>query len=418
MMLLALVLLFLAIVSARMRPSEVDALWWLYEATSGAAWVDNTGWNPTTDPCRKFEAPVPYRWDSGATVPFQPGALYTPTPWYGVGCVDPCDDYLDGPGCAVGRATLLELRANGLSGNIAGWSSVGQLANLTILDLSNNSLAGSLPTQIGRLNNVHTITFWQNSLSGALPSELGTVNSNGAPFELKELSFSDNSFTGALPTELGLQTALQSLDVSNNSMTGYLPSELGLLTGAEVVYVQSNSLSGTLPPTLGDIAALRYLRFETNSLSGALPTEIGRLGELLNLYAHANSLSGTLPTQVGGLRVNNVLTLNDNSISGTLPSELGQMNLLETLDLYANQFTGDPPDALANLVNLKKLYLQNEQLLPVRLFYCQQRIPNVGKYSWRIVREEYHKMMNAVCPAPFDTAGAFASLSELLGDDG
>ena len=192
-----------------MRPSEVNALWWLYEATSGAAWADNSGWNPNTDPCRRFEAPVPYRWDSDATVPFQPGVLYEPTPWHGVGCIDPCDDYLDWSNCAVGRATLLDLSGNGLSGNIGGWSAVGQLANLTLLDLSENSLVGSLPTQLGRINCVEYVVFWQNSLSGALPTELGALNNNGAPFALKQLHLSDNSFSGSLPTELGLHALLQ-----------------------------------------------------------------------------------------------------------------------------------------------------------------------------------------------------------------
>ena len=81
------------------------------------------------------------------------------------------------------------------------------------------------------------------------------------------------------------------------------------------------------------------------------------------------------------------------------------------------QFTGDAPATLAELANLRLLYLQNEQLRPLRQFYCQQRLPNVGKYSYRIVREEYHRMMTSLCPQPYDTATAFLTLSELGNDD-
>ena len=197
---------------------------------------------------------------------------------------------------------------------------------------------------------------------------------------------------------------------------------------------------------------------------------------------------------MGNLRLLRTLTLNDNSISGSLPSELGSLKALESLDLYANAFTGDVPSTLAGLANLHLLYLQNEQLRPLRQFYCQQRIPNVGKYSYRQVatapsayhppltptprthmraqtlsvytqpysapfflphlwlngltglvykrawgmpmrvhhtcslhvrylfatcvqvREEYHRMMTTVCPAPYSTEQAFASLSDIGGD--
>ena len=75
---------------------------------------------------------------------------------------------------------------------------------------------------------------------------------------------------------------------------------------------------------------------------------------------------------------------------------------------------GDVPPGIQNLTNLKELYLQNEHLTPVRQRYCRQRIPNVGKYSWRLVREEYHKMMSIYCPDDQmrDTVDTFSALPE------
>ena len=44
--------------------------------------------------------------------------------------------------------------------------------------------------------------------------------------------------------------------------------------------------------------------------------------------------------------------------------------------------------------------------------FCGQRIPNNGKYNWRIVRDEYHQMMGLHCPEGVihDTAFTFNSL--------
>ena len=103
-------LLFFTCYFARVRPVEKNALWWLYEATAGTSWLENTNWNPNTDPCRKFSSPVPYRFDLPQTTPFQSGAQFDATPWFGVGCIDPCDDYLDGEACSAGRVTALKLR--------------------------------------------------------------------------------------------------------------------------------------------------------------------------------------------------------------------------------------------------------------------------------------------------------------------
>ena len=52
---------------------------------------------------------------------------------------------------------------------------------------------------------------------------------------------------------------------------------------------------------------------------------------------------------------------------------------------------GAVPANISLLTNLKELYLDNEHLTPIRQRFCRTRIPNVGKYSWRIMREEYRQ---------------------------
>lgn len=93
----------------RVRPAERDALWALYQATGGADWTNKENWNLTSDPCRKHAAPVPHR--TFAPEPFDETATFAATPWFGVGCIDPCDDNLDGENCTAGRVVSLKLRA-------------------------------------------------------------------------------------------------------------------------------------------------------------------------------------------------------------------------------------------------------------------------------------------------------------------
>ena len=451
---------------ARVRPSEAGALWALYEAGGGAQWTNNEHWNVHSDPCRKFEAPVPNRFNDMRSELFSvwhvlptqpapcpaapplkycrvdsrwcagPGARFPATPWFGVGCMDPCDDYLDGEGCTAGRVSSLRLGDNNLNGTLTAWQTVGEMANISFFDLSYNRLSGTLPSQLGRLNNVEVITVRDNQLRGLLPAEIAHVNSNGGG-HLREFTLANNALSGTLPAALGRHTlSLESLDVHGNHLSGTLPAALGNMTQLQVLFLHNNSFSGTLPASFGvpgvgggGLPRLRYFdAVGLSGLSGTLPTEIGLLGyderfsvEALRANLHTLRLSscafsGTLPTQIGRLTELRTLRIDDNQLSGSLPTELGQLTKLETLDVYDNQWEGDMPSELAQLINLRLLYLPNEQLKPLRLHYCQQRLPSLGKYSYRLVREEYLAFSAAVCPEPYDTLTAFGTLSQLTGD--
>lgn len=123
-----------------------------------------------------------------------------------------------------------------------------------------------------------------------------------------------------------------------------------------------------------------------------------------------NRLDVALPDELGDAILLQDLRLQDNLLPGTIPATIGNLVRLRYLDLYNNRMVGDVPPGIANLTNLKELYLQNEHLTPVRQFYCRQRIPNVGKFSWRMMREEYHHMTAVVCDNMHDVDFTFNSL--------
>ena len=90
---LAFVVLLFAPAVGRIRTPDLDALLELFKFMGGMHWDRNEGWDPEgqTDPCNFDEH------------------------WFGVGCIDPCDIYRDGPACAFGRITALNLRDNNLT---------------------------------------------------------------------------------------------------------------------------------------------------------------------------------------------------------------------------------------------------------------------------------------------------------------
>ena len=447
----------------------------LYEELDGANWVNNRNWNTTSGTSAQNKANDPCDPDKR---------------WFGVGFIDPCERYLDdiigegpqmdfliqtrglGQGCFAGRITSLNLRRNGLSGNLS-IPELGDLENITYVDLAWNAIGGSIPTEIGRWNNIEVISLASNSIVGALPTELGTLNSGGPakgvgcgiddpcplgyPMRLTELTLQYNQFEGPIPSELGQLVDLKMLDLSHNNLTSSIPVQLGQLSNLQVLHAAENQLNGSLPSGFFyNLTELRYLMLQRNSLTGGVPTEVGRLVKIADFHMYENRLDEPLPDEIGDMTVLQDLRLQDNLITGPIPETIGKLFRLRYLDLYNNQMSGDVPAGIANLTNLNELYLQNEHLTPVRqkvrdhrgcpgstsrvpcrgpssrasacrglltscashvvptrplaVQFCRQRIPNVGKYSWRIMREEYRQWTSVLCDNMHSVEYTFNSL--------
>ena len=416
----------LPLVHSGMRRADRAALVQLFRLLGGPYWTHNEGWDPDggTDPCDMN------------------------TRWRGVGCIDPCDFYRDGADCAFGRVTALNLRDNNLTGSITNWTGIGDLHNLTYLDMSLNAISGSLPAEIGQIQNIEIISLSFNKLDGQLPTTLGNINSNGNA-KLEEITLHRNNITGSLPTEIGRLTDLVMLNVGLNRMTGSIPTQLTNLTALQVFYAHGMSLEGTIPEDIGAMTALRYLNFSENNISGTLPPSVGNLGMLNDLSLFENRLSGSLPLELGNIAPLRNLRMQNNMLNGNFTefTTLGNLRSLVTLDLYENAMVGDVPASLQNLTSLQYLYVDNQHLRPVRQRYCGQRIPNNGKYNcacghtpietqrpvhlsrltirvaqlmasanasfpWTgiIVRHDYVQMTSMVCENMHDTNFAFNSL--------
>ena len=162
-----------------------------------------------------------------------------------------------------------------------------------------------------------------------------------------ELDLLNNGLVGSIPSDIQQLSALQVLNLGNdpdeevnNELTGPIPAELGQLTALVTLGLYQNKLSGQIPAELGQLGTLNYLWLDQNELSGPIPAELGQLGELVGLLLNENELSGAIPAELGQLGALTTLYLGKNQLSGPIPAELGQLGTLAELHLGENQLTG------------------------------------------------------------------------------
>ena len=84
-----------------------------------------------------------------------------------------------------------------------------------------------------------------NYLTGTIPSTLGNLT------QLTRLDLYDNQLNGTIPSTLGKLTQLKFLSLNGNQLDGTIPSSLGQLTQLNFLYLHNNTqLSGTIPSVL------------------------------------------------------------------------------------------------------------------------------------------------------------------------
>ncbi|WCJ26972.1 STRUBBELIG-receptor family 1 [Euphorbia peplus] len=157
--------------------------------------------------------------------------------WVAVGG-DPCVDNWEGVNCVMMNITSLNLSGKNLSGTLD--DNVGLFASIIDIDLSNNSIGGTIPSVL--------------------------------PPTLLNLSLNKNNLSGEIPDAFELMTSLTNLDVSDNKLSGQLPPSFGNLSSLNSLQLQNNTLTGVLD-VLQDIPLLD-LNVENNLFSGPIPVKM------------------------------------------------------------------------------------------------------------------------------------------------
>jgi hypothetical protein len=119
---------------------------------------------------------------------------------------------------------------------------IGALSNLELLDLSSNNLSGSIQGSIEHCLKLRFLKLSHNNFKGNIPTELGVVLS------LQDLlDLSDNSFVGPIPSQLSGLSMLESLNLSRNELNGSIPASFKSMESLTSIDVSYNELEGPVP---------------------------------------------------------------------------------------------------------------------------------------------------------------------------
>ena len=267
---------------------------------------------------------------------------------------DPCVNAWYGVVCGIGVITEINLKENILIGSIP--SDLGNLSNLTELFLNDNQLTGVIPPELSGLMALEMLELSGNQLTGTIPSELIALT------QLKFMFLKENLLNGSFPAFIGSMNSLENIWISDNLFSGSIPPELGNLTNLNWLTLSRNLFTGSIPVALKNMTNLEKLHLHGNQLTGTIPAELSELTNLLQIYLYNNQLEGEIPVSLSLLTNLERLFLNTNNLTGNIPPELGDLTNMQYLFLYSNQLTGEIPSEIGNLTNLLWLYLHSNQL--------------------------------------------------------
>merc|ERR1712070_1157942 len=148
---------------------------------------------------------------------------------------DPCQNTYD-PTEADNQNTFIEI--DDFSTSCSSPDSHG-VRHLTMLNVANMGLVGSLPVEIGSFPYLVALNVAQNSqLRGPLPSSIGNLGS------LVKVAGYMTCLSGEIPKEIGQCTQLKEFRVGLNKLSGVIPEEFARLPNLHHVSLAYTDLSG------------------------------------------------------------------------------------------------------------------------------------------------------------------------------
>jgi Leucine-rich repeat (LRR) protein len=268
----------------------------LYNSTNGAGWKNHADWLTT--------APIGL--------------------WYGVTQTK-------------GRVRKLDISYNDLDGTLP--SSIADIDFLNGLYLNSNNLRGAVPASVGNLKQLTDLVLY-NNLFTDIPATLGDLPN------LSYLDLSDNRWAATIPLSFGNLSNLKILNLGNNLLSGTIPDTLGRLSNLKWLVLPYNQLTGNIPTSLTNLSYLTDLSLNNNQLSGTIPDSLAKNTKLVNISLNNNHLTGRIPDSLQNITELRHFYLNDNSLSGPIPASLNKLTKLIELKLENNMFTFDGMEAL------------------------------------------------------------------------
>lgn len=200
--------------------------------------------------------------------------------------------------------------------------------NIRSFVAKNNNIDGTFPANTENARNLTSLDLSWNSISGSLPDSLGSM------IGLQSLTLKSNDITGILPIELARLPNLKTLDASYNEISGTLPD---FTSSLERLLVAGNQISGEL---VGFSTSVTHLNLSGNQINGTIPDSIYQCSNLAWLAVSNLQLYGTISSDIRTLTQLSFLRVNDNNFEGTIPDVVANMSALNDADFSNNNFVG------------------------------------------------------------------------------
>ncbi|KAJ0035388.1 hypothetical protein Pint_25821 [Pistacia integerrima] len=260
--------------------------------------------------------------------------------------------------------TTLNLGRNKFRGPIP--DSISGLRKLTTLSMSGNFLSGSIPRGITMLKKLESVDLSYNTLSGSIPAKLSGLR------RLIHLRLSHNELSGRIP-DLTASWQLDTLELDNNQLYGNLPNFPASL---RTLSLSHNTLSGHITP-IGKLKNLKLLDLSNNRLTGSIRQQILKLSQVFHINVSMNLFTGIEVAKfVANLvTVSNLTSVNlaRNDFTGPIPREYGVkvVNSWKSLFLDHNFLTGDLPQEFSNAsIRMKGSLANNCLRCPTNVTLC------------------------------------------------
>ncbi|XP_037415273.1 receptor-like protein 12 [Triticum dicoccoides] len=234
----------------------------------------------------------------------------------------------------------LTLIQNGLFGTIpAGIGNLTSLFTLTIME--NPYLRGRIPCSIGQLKQLSYLQLEALGLDSTLPEEIGNLTS------LMVLSINLVTLAGSIPPTIGMLMKLQMLSLTGNNLTGSIPMEIGNMTGLQNIYLHENYLGGQLPGTISHLVKLHYLDLSENQLVGHIFPGLGNSSLLEVVHIANNNFSGAFPSSICVKGALWAVNAEYNGFTGIHPQAFQNCTTLGNVDFTANNIFAELSDCFS-----------------------------------------------------------------------